>query len=190
MSVSSQDVENIVALPNEAAEAEEMLKDETQLLQVDPVVTCTLTPPYETLLGKLTPRFFWHLRVVHCQPTSRFTIPQPEACAGRHGLLPIACKAVGAGEQHALQAYETLAILEGTSSLAQQALLAGGLTGGQKLKQQDTHNLSAYFNKVPRLWGRAACVTGLPAARPCSGCRLADSSGRLEHAAGSSAEPL
>ena len=29
-----QDVENIVALPNEAAEAEEMLKDETQLLQV------------------------------------------------------------------------------------------------------------------------------------------------------------
>ena len=49
-----------------------------------------------------------------------------------------------------LQAYETLAILEGTSSLAQQALLAGGLTGGAKLKQQDTHNLSVYFNKVCR----------------------------------------
>ncbi len=29
-----QDVENIVALPNEAAEAEEMLKDDSQLLQV------------------------------------------------------------------------------------------------------------------------------------------------------------
>lgn len=79
-----QDVENIVALPNEAAEAEEMLKDETQLLQ----------------------------------------------------------------------AYETLAILEGTSSLAQQALLAGGLTGGAKLKQQDTHNLSVYFNKVKDTMGK------------------------------------
>ena len=55
----------------------------------------------------------------------------------------------------ALQAYETLAILEGTSSLAQQALLAGGLTGGAKLKQQDTHNLSVYFNKVGRdLWAQ------------------------------------
>lgn len=29
-----QDVENIVALPHEAAEAEEMLRDDTQLLQV------------------------------------------------------------------------------------------------------------------------------------------------------------
>ena len=29
-----QDVENIVALPHEAAEAEDMLKDDTQLLQV------------------------------------------------------------------------------------------------------------------------------------------------------------
>ena len=31
---SLQDVENIVALPTEAAEAEEMLKDDSQLLQV------------------------------------------------------------------------------------------------------------------------------------------------------------
>lgn len=30
-----QDVENIVALPHEAAEAEEMLRDDTQLLQVN-----------------------------------------------------------------------------------------------------------------------------------------------------------
>ena len=29
-----QDVENIVALPHEAAEAEDMLRDDTQLLQV------------------------------------------------------------------------------------------------------------------------------------------------------------
>ena len=29
-----QDVENIVALPHEAAEAEELLKDDSQLLQV------------------------------------------------------------------------------------------------------------------------------------------------------------
>lgn len=36
-----QDVENIVALPNEAAEAEEMLKDDSQLLQV----LLLLTPP-------------------------------------------------------------------------------------------------------------------------------------------------
>ena len=34
VSLLVQDVENIVALPNEAAEAEEMLKDEMQLLQV------------------------------------------------------------------------------------------------------------------------------------------------------------
>lgn len=42
-----------------------------------------------------------------------------------------------------VQAYESLAILEGTSSLAQQALQSGA-----KLKLEDTHNLNAYFNKV------------------------------------------
>ena len=42
-----------------------------------------------------------------------------------------------------MQAYESLAILEGTSSLAQQALQSGA-----KLKLLDTHNLNAYFNKV------------------------------------------
>ncbi len=42
-----------------------------------------------------------------------------------------------------MQAYESLAILEGTSSLAQQALQSGA-----KLKLEDTHNLNAYFNKV------------------------------------------
>ena len=41
------------------------------------------------------------------------------------------------------QAYESLAILEGTSSLAQQAL-----QGSAKLRLEDTHNLNAYFNKV------------------------------------------
>ena len=42
-----------------------------------------------------------------------------------------------------MQAYESLAVLEGTSSLAQQALQSGA-----KLKLLDTHNLNAYFNKV------------------------------------------
>lgn len=42
-----------------------------------------------------------------------------------------------------VQAYESLAILEGTSSLAQQALQSGA-----KLEVEDTHNLNAYFNKV------------------------------------------
>lgn len=69
----------------------------------------------------------------------------PQACCGARMLLEPFCH-----WSTALQAYETLAILEGTSSLAQQALLAGGLTGGAKLKQQDTHNLSVYFNKVCR----------------------------------------
>jgi hypothetical protein len=41
------------------------------------------------------------------------------------------------------QAYECLAILEGTSSMAQQAL-----EKNVKLKRDDTRNISAYFNKV------------------------------------------
>ena len=44
------------------------------------------------------------------------------------------------------QAYECLAILESTSSMAKQAL-ESNLKG-----KQDTHNLSAYFNKVRRVW--------------------------------------
>ncbi|BDA50552.1 Exocyst complex component 3 [Coccomyxa sp. Obi] len=42
-----------------------------------------------------------------------------------------------------LQAYECLAILEGTSSMAQQALESNA-----KLKRDDSRNISAYFNKV------------------------------------------
>lgn len=42
-----------------------------------------------------------------------------------------------------MQAYECLAILEGTSSMAQQAL-----ENNAKLKRDDTRNISAYFNKV------------------------------------------
>ena len=75
----------------------------------------------------------------------------PQACCGAQTLPESFCH-----WPTALQAYETLAILEGTSSLAQQALLAGGLTGGAKLKQQDTHNLSVYFNKV----GKDLCAQG------------------------------
>lgn len=43
----------------------------------------------------------------------------------------------------AAQAYECLAILEGTSSMAQQALESNA-----KLKRDDSRNISAYFNKV------------------------------------------
>ncbi len=43
----------------------------------------------------------------------------------------------------AVQAYECLAILEGTSSMAQQALESNA-----KLKRDDSRNISAYFNKV------------------------------------------
>lgn len=50
------------------------------------------------------------------------------------------------------QAYESLAILEGTSSLAQQALHSGA-----KLKMEDTHNLNAYFNKVTFSLSIATC---------------------------------
>jgi len=42
-----------------------------------------------------------------------------------------------------VQAYEMLSILEGTSSMAQQALQKGS-----KLKREDTHNLDFYFDKA------------------------------------------
>ena len=42
-----------------------------------------------------------------------------------------------------LQAYQMLSILEGTSSMAQQAMQKGS-----KLKREDTHNLDFYFNKA------------------------------------------
>ncbi len=45
-----------------------------------------------------------------------------------------------------LQAFESLAILEGTSSMAQRAL-----QNNTKLHSEDSRNLSTYFNKVPRL---------------------------------------
>ena len=41
------------------------------------------------------------------------------------------------------QAYEVLSILEGTASMAQQALQKGS-----KLRQEDSHNVDFYFNKV------------------------------------------
>ncbi len=42
-----------------------------------------------------------------------------------------------------LQAFESLAILEGTSSMAQRAL-----QNNTKLHSEDSRNLSTYFNKV------------------------------------------
>ena len=43
------------------------------------------------------------------------------------------------------QAFESLAILEGTSSMAQRALQSNA-----KLRFEDSRNLSTYFNKVQR----------------------------------------
>ncbi len=42
-----------------------------------------------------------------------------------------------------VQAYESLAILEATSTMAQRAL-----ESNSKLKGNDSRNISAYFNKV------------------------------------------
>ncbi len=42
-----------------------------------------------------------------------------------------------------MQAYESLAILEATSTMAQRAL-----ESNSKLKGNDSRNISAYFNKV------------------------------------------
>lgn len=46
-----------------------------------------------------------------------------------------------------LQAYENLAMLEGTSGMVQEAFQASIQTGS-KLLQKDSQNLGAYFNKV------------------------------------------
>ena len=65
-------------------------------------------------------------------------------CSNVHELLCILSQStVFTASTGVVQAYESLAILEGTSSLAQQALQSGA-----KLKLEDTHNLNAYFNKV------------------------------------------
>lgn len=46
-----------------------------------------------------------------------------------------------------MQAYESLAILEATSTMAQRAL-----ESNSKLKGNDSRNISAYFNKVSTLY--------------------------------------
>ena len=56
------------------------------------------------------------------------------ACDTLQGSLSVA---VG------VQAYESLAILEATSTMAQRAL-----ESNSKLKGNDSRNISAYFNKV------------------------------------------
>ncbi|KAK9832118.1 hypothetical protein WJX84_006749 [Apatococcus fuscideae] len=48
-------------------------------------------------------------------------------------------------DMNLLQAYESLALLEGTSRMAQQALASGR---SAKMNSRDAQNLSAYFNKV------------------------------------------
>ena len=64
-------------------------------------------------------------------------------CAWQAVRVDLVTSQITAACTHVTQAYESVAILEGTSSLAQQALQRG-----TKLKLEDTHNLNAYFNKV------------------------------------------
>lgn len=140
-----QDVENIVALPNEAAEAEEMLKDDSQLLQVLPPLrllheSCA---PYSTALHGCCLHTHWS----SWQPDGHGQYQQHTCQAGWSNVHKLLCiqsqSTVFTASTGVVQAYESLAILEGTSSLAQQALQSGA-----KLKLEDTHNLNAYFNKV------------------------------------------
>ena len=119
-----------MALPNEAAEAEEMLKDDSQLLQVVTVFFCFLALLQHCLAA------WMHVRQI-CTLTTH-ALPDLPLTLASTNLFWSACLSTAV-----MQAYESLAILEGTSSLAQQALQSGA-----KLKLLDTHNLNAYFNKV------------------------------------------
>ena len=63
------------------------------------------------------------------------------------------------------QAFECLAVLEGTSAMAQAALQQN-----TRLRRDDTQNISAYFNKVGRsplcLLMSAACAAASHAGQP------------------------
>ena len=122
-----------------------MLKDDSQLLQVF-LPLCLLRQscaPYSLALhfqiGGNTHWSSWqpdgHGQYLHtCQA----------GCSNVLELLYVLLQStVFTASTGVVQAYESLAILEGTSSLAQQALQSGA-----KLKLEDTHNLNAYFNKV------------------------------------------
>ena len=83
------------------------------------------------------------------------------ACALHDSLVPwpVLCLcSASTSKSHGLvlmQAYESLALLEGTSRMAQQALASGR---SAKMNSRDAQNLSAYFNKVQRL--QSVHVTG------------------------------
>ena len=63
-----QDVENIVALPNEAAEAEEMLKDDSQLLQVKQTCfACCMHARFGTVTSSLPGMHCCKELIVHHQ---------------------------------------------------------------------------------------------------------------------------
>lgn len=74
-----QDVENIVALPNEAAEAEEMLKDDSQLLQVFPPL-CLLHESCAHYF--IAPHFRTWLLLTHTQPDGHGQYQQHTSQAG------------------------------------------------------------------------------------------------------------
>ena len=62
-----------------------------------------------------------------------------------------------------MQAYESLAILEATSTMAQRAL-----ESNSKLKGNDSRNISAYFNKVRLSQYRLPCSAEI---HDRAGCR-------------------
>ena len=70
--------------------------------------------------------------------------------------VSIACRGLLLSPSWCVQAYESLAILEATSTMAQRAL-----ESNSKLKGNDSRNISAYFNKAsawPCLCAATACA--------------------------------
>ena len=63
-----------------------------------------------------------------------------------------------------MQAYESLAILEATSTMAQRAL-----ESNSKLKGNDSRNISAYFNKVCLRQSHFPCSADIHGK---AGCRI------------------
>ena len=142
-----QDVSNISELPAMAEDAEKLLSNDELLLQVG---------------------LFWAFGVLLETQSllSSFTRPMAAAAAAAAAVRKrqqLAC-CVQQSEQLSLwsvQAYETLSLLEGTSSCTEAAI-----SSGTRLRSEDLKDLSYYFNKVgsrlqPRLpySHRVPCTT-------------------------------
>lgn len=128
-----QDVENIASLPVEAGEAEEMLKEDANLLQV--VAGAAACAPRGLLESALL-----HLRLT--------TIGLAELACPRQVLLPAIFSLPTHSTLPHAQAYECLALLEGTSMKAQRAL-----ESGTHVNLKEAKNLNAYFQKARQALG-------------------------------------